>query len=498
MSDGNAPVLVGTGQLVQRDIAPAEAPEPIAMLEQVVQAAAAKAGLGAKGLATADTVAVVDVAGWGAKNFPGLLAERIGATPAREYVTGIGGETPLVLVNQVATQIAAGDSKLAVLAGCNNLKTLRRARKEGVTLDWTKGGTGEPTLIGSRQLGSTKLEDGYGLDGPTSIYPIFENALRAHRGLSLDTHRGRVGELMHRFTRVAAANPYAWFPTERSAEEIITATPSNRMIAYPYTKYLNAVLDTDQAAGVLMMSADTARGFGIPEREWVYWWGGAHAQERAWYASERPSFAASHALRAAGQGALTNAGVSLDDIDLFDFYSCFPVAVEMACEMLGLAEDDPRGLTLTGGLPYGGGPGNNYTLHSLATAVDRLGAGTDRTALVTGNGWYLTKHSATVLGGAPKPGAFVPAAEANVDADAPLEVKEAVEGSATVDTYTVLYDREGAPARGIVIGRTDQGERFVANTPDDRDTLEQFVSVENVGRSGKVRFRDGANCFEPG
>ena len=134
-------------------------------------------------LAEVDTVAVIDVAGWYPQNAPAFLAERLGAHPAREYVTGIGGEEPLEAVNRIAEEIASGSASVALIAGCNNLKTLRRARKAGVELDWVTGGRGEPVLIGSRKLGSSELENGYGLASPPSIYPIFENALRARRGL---------------------------------------------------------------------------------------------------------------------------------------------------------------------------------------------------------------------------------------------------------------------------------------------------------------------------
>jgi acetyl-CoA C-acetyltransferase len=270
------------------------------------------------------------------------------------------------------------------------------------------------------------------------------------------------------------------------------------MIAFPYTKYMNAVMQVDQAAGVLVMSAEAARSYGIPEDRWVHWWGGAHSEERAWYASERPDFAACPALRAAAEGALARAGLCSDDVDLFDFYSCFPVAVEMACEMLGLDEADPRGLTLTGGLPYAGGPGNNYTLHALAAAAGRLRAGAGSTALVTGNGWYLTKHSATVLSAEPRPGALEPAGPADVsDVPRPVAISDDVSGAAVAETYTVIYGRDGAPERGIVIGRLDDGARFIANTPADRDALEAFAAVENVGRRGTLSVRDGRACFEP-
>ena len=156
---------------------------------------------------------------------------------------------------------------------------------------------------------------------------------------------------MHGFTRVAAQNPHAWFPTERSAEEIAEPGPRNRMVAFPYPKYMNSVIETDQAAAVWITSAAVARRMGVPPSRWVYYWGGANAAERAWFPSERPDFAECPALAAAAQGALARAGVTLDAVDWVDFYSCFPVAVEMACEMLGVDEADPRGLTVTGGLP---------------------------------------------------------------------------------------------------------------------------------------------------
>jgi acetyl-CoA C-acetyltransferase len=498
MADQNTPVLVGVAQLIQRDADPAHALEPLAMMEKVARGAAADAAAGARALADADTVGVIDITGWGARNLPRLLAERIGAKPAREYTTGTGGETPLVVVNHIANEIAAGVVRVAAITGCNNLATLGRARRAGVELSWQNGGSGEPTLICERTLGNSDRENQYGLAAPSFVYPIFENALRAHRGLDLESHRARVGALMSRFTEVASKNPYAWFPTVRSPAEVTTPSATNRMIAFPYTKYLNAVIHTDQAAGVLMMSAAAARAYGISKDRWVHWRGGAHSDERAWYASERPDFAACPALRAAAAGALGRAGIGIDDVDLIDFYSCFPVAVEMACEMLGVDEADPRGLTVTGGLPYAGGPGNNYTLHALAATVERLREGAGRAALVTGNGWYLTKHAATVVSTEARQGALAPAGAVDVaDAPGPVEVADEAAGAARLETYTLLYGRDGAPERGIAIGRLDDGTRFIANTPDDRDALESFAAVENVGRRGVVSSRDGHNRFEP-
>ena len=496
------PVIVGVSQLVQRDASFDEALEPVAMLERVAKDAAGDSGAGERVLHELDTVAIVSVLGWRATNGPRLLAERIGARPTREVLTGTGGETPLVLLGHAAGEIAAGRSRAALLTGCNNLRTLQRARREGRRLGWAAGGEGTPTALGEHKPGSSDQENFYGLALPPIVYPLFENALRAKRRQSLEVHRASMGRLMSALSDVAAKNPYAWFPTSRTAEELVTPSPRNRMIAFPYTKYLNAVLETDQACGLLVLSAAHARTLGIPEDRWVHVWSAAGAVEDVWYPTERARFDETDALRRASTAALTRAGVGLEQIDHFDFYSCFSVAVEMACEMLGLREDDPRGLTVTGGLPYAGGPANNFTLHAVAAMAERLRDVPGRRGLVTGNGWYLTKHSACVLASAPCEAASEAAfatdpPEPDRRRATPVETAREASGPGRLETYTVTYDRDGAPERGIVVGRLDDGRRFLANTPADRAVLGDLVAREGVGRTGRVSHRDGRNEFVP-
>ena len=496
------PVLVGVAQLVQRDVDPAEALDPLSMLVQVARTAADDCGAGVQALAAVDTIAVVPVAGWRTENPPRALGEALSVRPSREIVCGVGGEFPIAMFNELASSIAAGRSRVALMAGCNNMKTLRRGAKAGVKLDWTTevSRPGAPEEFGKTLSGASERERHYGLAMPTEIYPIFENALRARRKLGLEEHRARMGELFEPFTRVAAANRYAWFPVERGAEELTTVAPQNRMVGFPYTKYLNAVLDTDQAAAVLLMSEAQARQLGVDERHWVYWRGGADAVEEAWWASERPDHAACPAMKAALLGALERSTIGLDEIDRFDLYSCFPAAVGMACEMLGLEIDDARGLTVTGGLPYFGGPANNYTTHGLAQMATELREGRGANGLVTGNGWYLTKHAAAVLSTNPPEGDLQAAGRAAPVGDLPtaaVEVADAVSGSGEVETYTVLYGRDSQPERGIVVGRLDDGRRFLANTPDDRSLLEAFAAAEAIGRSGAVRNDGERNLFDP-
>ncbi len=498
MREDRLPVLVGVAQWIQREVAASGAPDPLATLEGLARAAAADARCGERLLAAADTVGLVPVAGWAPANGPRLLAERVGAQPACEWLAGTGGEVPLRLVNAAAERIAAGRSRVALLAGLNPMRTLHRARAEGVALHWQSGGDGAPERIGDDRLGHDACEARHGLDAPIRVYPLIESALRARRKLGLDEHRARLGRLFAPFTRVAERNPHAWFPVARSAEELVRVSAANRMVAYPYTKYLNAVLDTDQGAALLLCSAAAARSYGVPEERWIYWWGGAHTEERAWHVSRRPEIGDSPALRECAARALAAAGVTSAELAVIDFYSCFPVAVELACEAYGVAEDDPRGLTVTGGLPYAGGPGSNYAMHAVAAMAARLRARPGAKGLTTGNGWYLTKHAASVWASERPRGVVGAPLEAGVPVGPPpLPRRADAAGAATVAAWTVSYARDGAPERGIVVGSLASGERFVANTPDERGFLEAFVASEQVGRAGVVRLAGDRLRFEP-
>src|SRR5262249_46067011 len=177
---------------------------------------------------------------------PRLLAERLGIHPAEELYTTIGGNTPQWLVNETAAQIAAGRVRLALLAGAEAIYTLQRARRSHTDLRWTSGGHGEPTVIGTYRHGTNDHEVAHGLHMPTAIYPLFENGLRAHYGHSVAEHQAELGRVCAQLSAVAAANPNAWFQQSRSAAEIATATPDNRLIGFPYTKYMNAIMDVDQ------------------------------------------------------------------------------------------------------------------------------------------------------------------------------------------------------------------------------------------------------------
>jgi len=494
------PVLIGAGQFTYRGEA-AVSPSPLTMIKIAAERAAQDAGLGVETLAGLDGLAVaafaIDAAGNQGRfpvprlrNPPASLARRLEASPRYMSYSHMGGNTPQQLVNMLCERIARGENDFVLAVGAEFLGSLTKRLKTGAGFDdfETEDELGDPERFGDPRPGVSPLEALHGLSAPINTYPLFENALRARDGRSLADHQARIGALMAPFTRVAAQNPDAWFPVERTAEELVSVTDRNRMVGYPYPKYLNAIMEVDQSAGVLIASVKKARELGVPEAQWVFLHGCADASD-LWNVLDRQNYYSSPAMRMTGRRALDMAGVDLGQIDLIDLYSCFPVAVEIGAEELGLALDDPRGLTVTGGLPYAGGPGNNYVMHAIAVMMRRLRERRGAWGLVTGNGWYLTKQSTGVYSTAPVEGAWEredpSVIQRQIDALPHPPVIERPEGRAVIETYTVVHGREGYRL-GIVIGRDAAGHRFVAETPKDEATLRGLEAVESVGRPGSV------------
>lgn len=509
MNEATMPVLIGCGQMTDRR-PPEEAGSPIDLMAEVARRAAADAGPGQVLLEEIDTVVAMgltvdsEVAGLGlrgmVRNVPLAVCKQLGIEPAQQWYTHNGGNTPQMLVNRYSEEISRGDASTVLLVGAEALSTMIARLKLGMDLDaWKDDTGGEPAMLGDSRPPVSDHELAYGLQTPSVAYPLFENALRGNYGLSLEDHQRKLGRLFQGFNSVAANNPLAWYQTPRSAEEIATVSERNRYVGFPYTKYLNSVITVNMGAAVILTSVAKARELGVADDRMVYLHGCADANE-IWNISERVNYYSSPAIRTMGRKALAMAGKTIQEMRYLDIYSCFPCAVQIACDELGIAHDDPRGLTVTGGLPYFGGPGNNYVTHSIATMMDKLRADPGTFGLLNANGWFITKHSMGIYSTQPVEGQWrreSPAAYQDAilnEAHPPFT--ESPSGHASIETYTVLHGREGVE-RALVIGLLDDGTRFLAETPDDQSTLRQMVERDMLGVRGVVTTGDGKNLFVP-
>jgi len=317
------------------------------------------------------------------------------------------------------------------------------------------------------------------------VYPLLETALRAQLGHGIDEHQRYVGELWSKFAAVAATNPHAWSRTPYTAEDISTVSADNRMVCFPYPKRMCANIDVDQGAALLLCSYEAASAAGVPDDRIVFLHAGAGAHDH-YFVTERASLAASPAIRDAGRAALEASQASIDDVAAFDLYSCFPSAVQMGRDALGLAPGDDRPLTVTGGLGFAGGPVNNYPTHGIAAMLDRLRAEPGAIGLTTALGWYVTKHSMGVWSTTPPavPFRYVDA-QATVDTQPAREPAGLVDGTATVEATSVSFERDGTPSVGIVALLTDDDRRALANCRD-ASALAAMTTEPWEGRRAKV------------
>lgn len=502
--DPRTPVVVGVGQFTERiDDRGYRGMSAVDLATEAVRAALADTGADVDavarsievfaGLRQFEICTPFDEPPLGASdNYLRSVAHRVGADPERAVLEPIGGNGPQKLVTEFAGEIASGNIEVALVLGSEPGSTARYFADRDDKPDFTEkvGGQLEDRGYGFEHY-ITEYTVAHGLTGAPVQYGLLDNARRARLGLGVDEYRREMAELFSPFSKVAAKNPFSSSPVERSVDEIVTVTAENRMICDPYPRLLVARDQVNQGAAALVMSVSAAARLGVPEEKWVYLRG--HADQTEQDMLERADLGASISAKQAVTEALRVAGIELDDVSSFDLYSCFPFPVYAVLDQFGLAADDPRGLTLTGGLPYFGGPGNSYSLHAIAETVAEMRDKPGAFGLVGANGGCMSKYSVGVY--STEPADWAPDRSSVLQADIAALPKTAVtrhaDGIGRIETYSVRYDW---PVRtGVIVGRLDSDDsRFLAIT-DDEDLVALMSDGDPLGVEIRVHPTEQEN-----
>lgn len=473
--DPRTPCLVGTAQRTVRE---QPGPEPLDLWEEVAREATGQARLPAERL---DSIQLVYCDSWQYDSPTGRLAERLGATPRHQAYSKVSGTAPQQLIGEAAARIAAGELDSALIAGGEALATRRAYRHAGERVSWSHPADPKPPYGWERPPHPAELA--HELFLPVHTYAIMETARRAAHGLTIEEEMEDRGRMMAPMTEVAAANPYAWRRTPRTPEELVSG---NRFVGWPYTRNTVAVMEVDQAAAVVLVASGLADRLGVPSDQRVYLRGWAYAED-TWEVAARPALGSSQAIAKAAEAAFARAGLALDDMAALDLYSCFAIALRQACDAIKLDPADPRGLTVTGGLPYAGGPASDYVLHSTATMAGLLRAQRGH-GLVTGVGMHLTKHTYAVW--STEPGGTRGEAAPVFTAE-PVPIAEVHDGPGVVAGYTVAHDREGAPHKGILVVDVPGGRAYAQVT--EADSLAEAEARELVGQAVVLKSEGKVN-----
>ncbi|KAF2759840.1 NAD(P)-binding protein [Pseudovirgaria hyperparasitica] len=506
------PIIIGVGDIKNQSPKLEDALEPADLMVKAIETALSDTGIDQPSLqALRDAVDSIDVVQswtWPYPDIVGTLYEKLNVTRGNGSMSNHGGNEPGKLLDEAARKVAGGRSKVAVITGAEALASLSAfaAAKKMPPPGWSKPAQNVESVFSptNRDLGK-HLGARHGIGNPIHIYPLYENGFRAIRKQSLQDNTTESAQLYADFAKVAEQQPYSWNygKPAKTAEFIGTPSRKNRMICAPYPMLMNAFNTVNLSAAVILTTTEFAKSVGVPEEKWIYPLGGAGTADadEFW---DRPNFFSSPAISRSLTTALEVSGLTKDDIDLYDFYSCFPIVPKLACEHLGLPKvNPPKPITLLGGLTSFGGAGNNYSMHAISEMVRQLRAKKGTTGLILANGGVLSYQHVVCLSSTPRvDGAAYPSKaplSAHIDVPSP-EVDEAADGAAVVETYTVEYNRDGTPGNGFVVGRVlDTGHRFIANHADEH-TLRQLASdrVEPIGRTGRVfpdKETEGVNLF---
>ena len=491
VSDDRIPVIVGVGEITDRPKEIAAGLEPLALLEEALKRAEADSG--SKLLDEIQSLDIVNFLSWRYRDPEIQLANRLGIKPRHANYGPVGGESPIRYLHEAAQRIARGECSVAAVFGAEAQSTATKAGRAGIELPWTPFAhdVEEPKRGAAFQKPmAVKL----GVFRPVTVYPFYEASSSAHWGQTPREAMAESGQLWSTYSDVAAQNPNAWLKRRFTPDEITTPTPDNRLIAWPYTKLMVANPTVNMGAAVLMTSLAKARAAGIAEDRLIHVWGGASAEEPRDYLI-RDQFFESHPQNAVLRAVMDLIGGDGKAFDAIELYSCFPCVPKMARRTLGLGPDVQP--TVTGGLTFFGAPLNTYMTHAACAMVRKLRDGA-RLGLLYGQGGFVTKHHGLVLSRQAPPAPLAQDTSVQAEADrhrgaVPDFVTEA-SGQGSVESFTVLYGRNGEVEHGVVMLRTPDNARALARVPaHDGATLAHLLDMDRtpVGSSGDIVSAEG-------
>ncbi len=485
----NTPVIIGAAQITQRkDV---DLPlDPLTLIANATKKAILMSG--ADGLRDViDTLYMSTISSWSYEDASEKLSTILGIKLIQQYTAPISGNAPQLLVNKSARAISLNKNKAILIAGGEASYSRYRAYKGKIILDWPKmPRRAMNKILEAANFYTSKFEINYRFTAASYVYALIETALRAKSGRSLKENLNIIGKRYESFSKIASENPYAWDQNHFNAGEIITPNSDNRIICHPYTKRMAANLYVDQAAALIITNEKIASNLGIDRKNWVYPMGGADLNN-IFYISRRPKLYNSPAIRESSKLALKQAGLNLGDIDAFDLYSCFPCMVEIARQEIGIPEDDPRDLTITGGLSFFGGPFSSYSMHSIVTGIELIRKNPSMKIMILANGGFNTSESIGIYGSEPPAKNWTKQVSNDVQQKIEMDILpepiEKANGNLTIEAYTIIYNRKGLPEYGIVIGLLESGERTLAFISEDSEKLLSLEKQELVGKTYVIK-----------
>lgn len=473
----NTPVIIGVGTYQQHQQEPTQCLEAWQLMAEAIRLASVDASPEPDVLLSGINSIAVPQGMWPYKNPAALVAKEVGANNAKSIYATIG-IPQLTLLSDACQMVIENPQHIAVITGGEAKYRSLMAQIQGLELQDTAD-ISEPdrSIISEDDLWSD-IESERGLVMPTEFYAIMESAMRYSESLDVDAHRTKISKLYQRFSEIAAANPDAWYQEAFTENAIKEPVGKNAMLAFPYTKKHNTQWNVNQAAAIIVTSVAKARELNIAEEKWVF----PLANTQSCYAvpvSQRPQLHSHQGTKLAAEKLYQLAGIKPSDIDFVELYSCFPVAVRSYAidAKLGFERD----LTVTGGMPFAGGPLNNFTLQGLVRLTQKLREAPGSKGLISNVSGMITKQSFALLSTTPStPWQFADVSGETEKTWPPVATDLAFVGDVKVLGYTVVFNK-GQPSHAVAVCETPEGKRTVGQS-QSLELMQAMMQQEFCGQ----------------
>ena len=316
-------------------------------------------------------------------------------------------------------------------------------------------------------------------------YATMETALRKNDDENIEEHQNNIASMYEEFSKVASNNEDAWLDHPYSKKEILETSKKNKMLAYPYNKLHCTSWNVNQSAALIICSEELANKLEIDNKKRVYPISSSENNHMI-AIQQRPKLYESLGMIYAAK-SINRMMEQLDiRLDAYDLYSCFPAAVKMFSKSLELGSESPK--TITGSMPYAGGPLNSFVIHSTVKMIQKIRALEARHGLVTGVSGMMTKQSFCVWGKEyQEQFIFDDVTERAKLDEKPVELSDIAEGEGVIIGYTIIEGSEHASKAVLYLDDEMKHRKVVSSF--DKNFINLLMEEEWVGK--KVKFKDG-------
>ena len=400
------------------------------------------------------------------------------------YVTKIG-VLQQNLINEACLKIENGEINASIILGGEaRYKQLRSVIEKKEYFE-TKLDENPDFYIKAKEdlYGDEELEELGAM--AVGYYATMETALRKNDNENIEEHQNNIASMYEEFSKVASNNEDAWLDHPYSKKEILETSKKNKMLAYPYNKLHCTSWNVNQSAALIICSEELANKLEIDNKKRVYPISSSENNHMI-AIQQRPKLYESLGMIYAAK-SINRMMEQLDiRLDAYDLYSCFPAAVKMFSKSLELGSEIPK--TITGSMPYAGGPLNSFVIHSTVKMIQKIRALEARHGLVTGVSGMMTKQSFCVWGKEyQEQFIFDDVTERAKLDEKPVELSDIAEGEGVIIGYTIIEGSEHASKAVLYLDDEKKHRKVVSSL--DKNFINLLMEEEWVGK--KVKFKDG-------